>query len=75
MAIYHSLPGQEQRNADMILEGGAGFKVSDSKMLAYKLNKVLKDKASLKYMKERQEAWQCDAADAVAAYVRGSFRT
>ena len=77
MAIYHSLPGQEQRNADMILEGGAGFKASDSKMLAYKLNKVLKDKASLKYMKENaKRLGSVTAADAVAAYVRkGSFRT
>ena len=61
----------------MILEGGAGFKVSDSKMLAYKLNKVLKDKASLKYMKENaKRLGSVTAADAVAAYVRkGSFRT
>jgi processive 1,2-diacylglycerol beta-glucosyltransferase len=77
MAIYHSLPGQEQRNADMILEGGAGFKISDARMLAYKLNKVIKEKAALlERMKgNAKRLGSVTAADKVAAFVKnGSFR-
>ena len=77
MAIYNSLPGQEQRNADMILEGGAGFKISDSRMLAYKMNRVLKDAPLLKRMQgNAKRLGSVGAADQVAAFVKkGSFRT
>ncbi len=76
MAIYNSLPGQEQRNADMILEGGAGFKISDARMLAYKMNRVLKDAPLLKRMQgNAKRLGSVGAADQVAAFVKkGSFR-
>ena len=75
MAIYHSLPGQEMRNADMVLEEGAGFKISDSKMLAYKVEKVIKDKDSLERMKANaKRIGSTTAADVVAEFVfRGDF--
>ena len=75
IAVYHSLPGQEQRNADMILEAGAGFKIQESRMLAYKLEKVLKDRPLLERMKSNAERLGCiSAADRVAEYVlRGRF--
>jgi processive 1,2-diacylglycerol beta-glucosyltransferase len=75
MAIYHSLPGQEMRNADMVLEEGAGFKISDSKMLAYKVEKVIKDKSGLERMKANaRRIGNTTAADIVAEFVfQGSF--
>ena len=70
MAIYHSLPGQEMRNADMILEEGAGFKISDSKMLAYKIEKIIQDKNGLNKMKENaKRIGSTTAANVVAEFV------
>jgi len=70
MAIYHSLPGQEMRNADMILEEGAGFKISDQKMLSYKVEKVINDKTRLNRMKDNaKRLGTTKAADEVAEYV------
>ena len=76
MAIYHSLPGQEARNADMILEGGAGFKISDARMLAYKLEKVLHDAPLLERMKRNaKRLGSVSAAGVVAKFVfEGSFQ-
>ena len=41
MLITDPIPGQESRNADMLLEMGAGVKVSDPCLLAYRLDGLL----------------------------------
>jgi processive 1,2-diacylglycerol beta-glucosyltransferase len=70
IAVYHSLPGQEMRNADMILEEGAGFKISDSRMLGYKIQKVLRDRKKLAAMqKNAKRIGTTDAAEKIAKYV------
>jgi len=70
MAIFHSLPGQEMRNADMILEEGAGFKISDTKMLSYKIEKVISNKALLEKMKTNaKRIGNTTAASVVADFV------
>ena len=75
MAIYHSLPGQEMRNADMILEEGAGFKITDSRMLAYKVERVINNAEMLQRMKSNAlRMGSTTAADEVADFVfRGAF--
>ena len=76
IAVFHSLPGQELRNADMILEEGAGFKVSDSRMLAYKIEKVIKNKQKLLNMKKKAlKIGSTDAAEKIAKYIlSGKYR-
>ena len=76
IAVFHSLPGQELRNADMILEEGVGFKISDSRMLAYKIEKVIKNKRYLSDMKKKAlKIGSTDAAEKIAKYIlSGKYR-
>ena len=70
IVVYHSLPGQELRNADMILEEGAGIKVNDSRMLGYKIEKLLKDKKRLRRMqKNALRIGSTGSADKIASYI------
>jgi len=50
MVIVNPYPGQEVRNADMLLEAGAGIKVNDAYMLTYKLDKLVRDRDQLQKM-------------------------
>ncbi len=47
MIIVDPIPGQETRNADLIIEHGAGWKAINLSNLAYKLNNVLQDPSLL----------------------------
>ena len=70
IVVYHSLPGQELRNADMILEEGAGIKINDSRMLGYKIEKILKDKKRLASLKKNaKRIGSNDSADKIAKYI------
>ena len=70
IVVYHSLPGQELRNADMILEEGAGIKINDSRMLGYKIEKILKDKKRLASLKKNaKRIGSTDSADKIAKYI------
>ena len=61
------------RNADMILEEGAGFKISDSRMLGYKIQKVLGDRRRLASMqKNARRLGTTGAAGKIADYVLGA---
>ena len=58
------------RNADMILEEGAGIKISDSRMLSYKIQKVLRDRKKLKSMqKNAKRIGSTNATEKIAKYV------
>jgi processive 1,2-diacylglycerol beta-glucosyltransferase len=41
MLIIDPIPGQESRNADIIVEHGAGWKAINLPNLAYKLNRII----------------------------------
>ena len=54
----------------MILEEGAGFKISDARMLTYKIEKVLRDRKRLTSMQRNaRRIGTTDAAEQIAKYV------
>ena len=52
MLLVSPIPGQEERNADYLLEAGAAVKAIDGATLAYKLGRLLADPARLAAMSE-----------------------
>jgi processive 1,2-diacylglycerol beta-glucosyltransferase len=50
MLLVSPIPGQEERNADYLLEAGAAAKASDAATLAYKLARLMGDPARLAAM-------------------------
>ena len=52
MVIIAPIPGQEERNADYILERGAGIKAHNLEELEFKLTHLLGDSAAMTRMKE-----------------------
>eukprot|EP00929_Paragymnodinium_shiwhaense_P057962 TRINITY_DN29036_c0_g1_i2.p1 TRINITY_DN29036_c0_g1~~TRINITY_DN29036_c0_g1_i2.p1 ORF type:complete len:365 (-),score=98.67 TRINITY_DN29036_c0_g1_i2:65-1159(-) len=54
MVVLDPIPGQEQRNADVMLELGAALKVNDLALLRHRLEDILKnDAAQCKYMAQQ----------------------
>jgi processive 1,2-diacylglycerol beta-glucosyltransferase len=56
MIIVDPIPGQESRNASMIVEQGAGLFALDYHNLQFKLKKVIEDPSLLRDLKESAEA-------------------
>ncbi len=52
MAIYRPYAGQEERNAEYILEQGAGFMVTQLAGIAYRITELIEDQEKLRKMKE-----------------------
>jgi processive 1,2-diacylglycerol beta-glucosyltransferase len=52
MLLVSPIPGQEERNADYLLEAGAAAKAIDGATLAYKLGRLIADPARLAAMSE-----------------------
>jgi processive 1,2-diacylglycerol beta-glucosyltransferase len=52
MLLVSPIPGQEERNADYLLEAGAAVKAMDGATLAYKLGRLIADPARLAAMSE-----------------------
>jgi len=52
MLLVSPIPGQEERNADYLLEAGAAVKAMDGATLAYKLGRLVADPARLAQMSE-----------------------
>jgi processive 1,2-diacylglycerol beta-glucosyltransferase len=52
MLLVSPIPGQEERNADYLLEAGAAVKAIDGASLAYKLGRLVADPARLAAMSE-----------------------
>ena len=50
MLLVSPIPGQEERNADYLLEAGAAVQTMDGPTLAYKLGRLLEDRARLAAM-------------------------
>jgi processive 1,2-diacylglycerol beta-glucosyltransferase len=52
MLLVAPIPGQEERNADYLLEAGAAVKAVDAATLVYKFSRLLADAARLRAMRE-----------------------
>ncbi len=46
------IPGQEERNSDHLLEQGCAIRCNNLPTLAYKIDKLIKDKARFELMKQ-----------------------
>lgn len=53
MIAVSPIPGQEERNADYLMENGAGMKAFDGASLEYRLIKIFEDTRRLQSMKEK----------------------
>jgi processive 1,2-diacylglycerol beta-glucosyltransferase len=72
MILISTVPGQEERNATFLLEGGAALKAYDSAGLEYRVNTLLKSPALLKTMsKNARRISQLHAARNVLEIVLG----
>jgi hypothetical protein len=57
MIIISPIPGQEERNADFLLEAGVALKAVDAASLEYKVKVLLDDPARGAMMRERMSAY------------------
>jgi processive 1,2-diacylglycerol beta-glucosyltransferase len=70
MLLVSPIPGQEERNADYLLEAGAAIKAVDAATLEFKLARLLADPARLRAMSEAaHKIARPDAAAKVLALV------
>lgn len=56
MIVVSPIPGQEERNADTLLESGCALKAVDAAALGYKIGLLASDPERLARMRERQKA-------------------
>lgn len=56
MAIFSPIPGQEERNADHLLEEGAGIRCNELTTLPFKIDRLLDDPARLGAMRAAAKA-------------------
>jgi processive 1,2-diacylglycerol beta-glucosyltransferase len=70
MIVNAPIPGQEERNADYLLEQGVALKAFDSVTLEYRVRHLLANPAKLAEMRDKARALgRADAAGAVLARV------
>lgn len=70
MIVVSPIPGQEERNADYLLESGAAFKAVDIPALCYKVQKLTQNPVLLDFMRERMsKIAKPNAANAVLSHV------
>jgi processive 1,2-diacylglycerol beta-glucosyltransferase len=71
LVIVHPIPGQEERNADHLLEAGAAIRCNNLPALAWKIDRLLDDPARLAAMRAnaRRLARPHAAADIATALV------
>jgi processive 1,2-diacylglycerol beta-glucosyltransferase len=73
MLLVSPIPGQEERNADYLLEAGAAIKAVDAATLQFKLARLLAEPTRLKAMAEAaRKIARPDAASAVVALISGA---
>jgi processive 1,2-diacylglycerol beta-glucosyltransferase len=69
MLVVSPIPGQEERNADYLLEAGAALKAHDLAGVDYRMRELLKNLSRIAAMRERaltvatphaaQSVWKC----------------
>ena len=52
LAVYRPYPGQEEHNAEYLLEHGAGFKITQMASLQYRLRQLIEDREKREAMSE-----------------------
>jgi processive 1,2-diacylglycerol beta-glucosyltransferase len=73
MIVVSPIPGQEERNADFLLENGAAMKACDAGALAWRVDRLLREPAALERLRTNARALgQPAAARQVLATVLGS---
>jgi processive 1,2-diacylglycerol beta-glucosyltransferase len=73
MILVNPIPGQEERNADYLLENGAALKAYDAAGLTFRVKSLLEDPSRLASLKERALALgKPKAASAVLGKVLGT---
>jgi processive 1,2-diacylglycerol beta-glucosyltransferase len=53
LVVVNPIPGQEERNADHLLEQGAAIRCNNLPVIAWKIDRLLDDPARLSQMQER----------------------
>ena len=72
MIVVSPIPGQEERNADFLLENGAALKACDAGALAWRVAALLQDRSRLEVMRGNAlRLGRADAAREVLAVVLG----
>jgi processive 1,2-diacylglycerol beta-glucosyltransferase len=71
--VVNPIPGQEERNADHLLENGAAIRSNNPATLGYKIEQLLKDPKKLEKMSRNAEAFArpraaFDIADKIAGF-------
>jgi processive 1,2-diacylglycerol beta-glucosyltransferase len=75
MVLISPIPGQEERNADYLLEQGVAVKAQDAVALEYKIGQLLAEPKRLKRMRENMHGLgHPDAARAVLSRVLNDRR-
>lgn len=75
MIVVSPIPGQEERNADFLLENGAALKACDAGALAWRVSALLNDRTRLNVMRQNAlRLGRADAARDVLAVVLGTPR-
>ncbi len=75
MVIVTPIPGQEERNADYLLEEGAAIRCNDLSSIDYKIDRLLRDLPRLERMRTNARAvGRPDAAQVIAATALGDWR-
>jgi processive 1,2-diacylglycerol beta-glucosyltransferase len=76
MIVVSPIPGQEERNADFLLESGAALKAVDTASLLYKVQRLLAAPKELAAMREHtQRVARTDAAAHVLGIVAAQLAT
>ena len=73
MLVFSPIPGQEERNADFLLEHGAALKAYDGAGLEFKLRELLQDPSRLETMRANaRRLGRPNAAEAILRVVSNS---
>ncbi len=72
MALIEPIPGQEERNADHLLEAGAAIRCNNLPAAAWKIARLLDNPARLAAMQEAAKSWGNPSA--AAAIAEEAFR-
>lgn len=67
--IYHSLPGQEEDNADYLCRSGFALSAESEKELIAQVENLVCDSAPLKWMKQRMRKFQTKTSSIDALHV------
>jgi processive 1,2-diacylglycerol beta-glucosyltransferase len=76
LVIVHPIPGQEERNADHLLEAGTAIRCNNLPALAWKIDRLLADPGRLATMRENaRRLARPHAARDIAAVLLGTVLT